>query len=162
MRQPGAAVDLSEIDFESEVQAPLSEFNSVETDSTEMVEMVVALNKHFGIFGRVGGAVAPLPGQIWLVPNLEGVNSSLVPFGDSRGNIAWLPRRATEGGVCCSGSTAVLSSNADGHFPHFVGDYHMDGANIVFWDGHNSYWKRTAIPPERKAPGIRFDQYDQP
>ena len=80
-----------------------------------------------------------------------------VAFADSRGNIAWLPRRSPG---CCNGSVSVLNGNAKGQFPHFVGDYHMDGANVAFWDGHVSYRKRSSIPPGRKSGDIWFDEYD--
>lgn len=79
-----------------------------------------------------------------------------VMFADGRGNIAWMPRHQG-----CCGSNAQLQGNAKGQFPHFIGDYHMDGANVAFWDGHVAYRKRSSIPRDRKSDDIWFDNYHQ-
>ncbi len=75
-----------------------------------------------------------------------------VMFADGRGNIAWIPRH---NGCCRS------NSQLQGLYPHFVGKPHTNGANILFWDGHLSWFRTQTIPITRYRAPLRFDQYTQ-
>jgi prepilin-type processing-associated H-X9-DG protein len=73
----------------------------------------------------------------------------------TNGNIAWITHNYQDANTdrdCCTN----MSNVGTGNHKHWIGDPHMNGANIAFWDGHVKWYAVASIPAGRRGNGIKF------